>query len=173
MSGLKTVFETAITDTWTATQGLTKGDKPGDIRWVQSSDSTGPKCYKCVILNNGSDNIAPIIGLAAYYYGVAGDPLATGYDASTVTMDRTDFYGQAAGIWISIPADASRCWIQIKGLATGISTLLNGNVTDGGTLTGVGAAIDGELDLPTNIDDPLVGFVIDETAFTIICDFPF
>ena len=61
---IKQVFRTALTDTWTTESD---GDKAGDIRWQEG------KCYKCVKFNNGSGDIASVVGLAAYYYGVAGD----------------------------------------------------------------------------------------------------
>jgi len=167
----KVMFETALTDTWTSTEGDLIGDKPGDIRW--EADSVGMKCYKCVIFNNGAGSVAAVVGFAAYYFGVSGDPAATGYDVHTVTMDRTDGYGTAAGIFLAIPADGDRCWVQIKGHATLIATALNVGANDGLAITETGAGIDGELDVSALVTDVVVGYVIDESAFTIICDFPF
>lgn len=161
---IKQVFRTALTDTWTTESD---GDKAGDIRWQEG------KAYKAVKFNNGSGNVASIAGLAAYYYAVAGDPLATGYDVSTVTMDRTDGYGTAAGIFQSIIADGDHGWLQIKGFALGNSALLNAGANDGLAITETGAGVDGELDVAALVTDVIVGFVIDESAFTIICDFPF
>jgi propanediol dehydratase large subunit len=163
----KVMFETALTDTWTATAGADIGDKPGDIRWERTS--AGMKCYKCVIFDNGTDNIAAVAGKAAYYLD------ATGYATHTVTMDFSSAAGAelGAGIFQSVPADGSRCWVQIKGIAVGVSGLLNAAADDDLRITAADAAADGELTVVNLDTETPVGTVLDEAAFTIVCDFPF
>jgi hypothetical protein len=167
----KQVFETALTDVWSATEGAKIGDKPGDIRWER--DASGMKCYKCIIYNNGAGNVDAIAGLCGYYYGVSGDPAATGYIVHTVTMDYDDQYGVGAGIFQAAMTDGQRGWVQIKGPATCNSAIFNADCTDGGAVTSVGAGVDGELDLPAADGSFIVGAVEDETAYTLTCDFPF
>lgn len=163
----KAVFETALADTWDATEGAKIGDKPGDLRWE------GNKCYKCVIFNNGAGDVAAIAGMAAYYYAVSGAAAATtGHLNHTVTMDLTDTHELGAGIFQSVPADAERCWVQIKGPATGTATLITAGA-DGDPLTVTGAANDGELDVVAADTSPICAFIDDATAEQIICEFPF
>lgn len=162
---LQVMFVTALTDTWTT---ASDGDPLGSLRWNDN------KCYKCILFNNGAGDVASIVGMAAYYYAIGQNPQnATGYDANTVTMDRTDGYGTAAGIFMAIIADGDRGWVQIKGLATGVAALLNAAANDGLAITETGAGVDGELDVSALVTDVVVGYVIDESVFTIICDFPF
>jgi hypothetical protein len=132
----KQVFETALTDTWSATDAAGIGDKPGDLRWER--DANGMKCYKCVIFDNGTDSVAAVVGKAAYYID------DTGYAAHTVTMDFSSAAGAelGAGIFLSIPADTERCWIQIKGSAIGVSGLLNAGANDDLAITAADAAAD-------------------------------
>lgn len=159
----KAVFQTSLTDTWATPTGgdRKKGDQPGDIRWENN------KCYKCVIFDNGTGSVAAVVGKACYYVA------ATGHNEHTVTMDVTDSGGLGAGIFLSIPADAERCWIQIKGPATGVSGLLNAAANDGLAITAVDAAADGELTVCNADSEPIVGSVVDESLFIINCDFPF
>lgn len=164
---LKVMFETAITDTWTAAAGAMIGDKPGDIRWEQ--DSEGMKCYKCVIFDNGGDNVAAVVGLAAYYIDT------TGYLAHTVTMDFSSAAGAelGAGIFRAIPADAERCWVQIKGQVTGVSGIFNSGANDDLAITAADASADGIL-MPVDGDtETVIGTVIVEADFTMVCDFPY
>lgn len=170
----KQVFETALTDTWTAAEAVDIGDKAGDIRWERTSE--GMKCYKCVLYNSGDGPVAAVANMACYYFadatvGAAGD----GYNGHEVTMDRTDWLAEpvAAGILQAAIANGSYGWIQIKGVATVAAACLNAAIGDGGKLTAKGAAVDGELDLAAAVTDVCVGFADDASAYIICCDFPF
>ncbi len=130
------------------------------------------KWYKWVKYNNGSGDVAAIVGDVAYYYGVAGDPVTGGYEDSVVSMDRTDgFLG--AGVFQSIIADGEYGWIQIKGAATLTQALTAG--ADGNPLTFIGAGADGALDLVADGEpdtSAIVAHATDISAKKIICGFP-
>ncbi len=164
----KQVFVTAISDTWTL---AADGDPIGDLRWQ------GGKCYKCVKFNNGSGDVASIAGYCASYYAVAGSAAATtGYRNNLVTMDRTDTHGGnggiGAGIFQGVVADGDFCWVQIKGLATLISTAFPSGA-DGDVMTAKDGAGDGFI-VATNADtESIAGLADDASLFQLICDFPF
>ena len=166
---LKAIFVTNLTDTWDSTEGVKIGDKPGDIRWERDSD--GWKCYKCCIFDNGGDNIAAIVGMAAYYF----DGATTGYTTHTITMDfsSADSIEIGAGIFLSIPADGDRCWVQIKGFTLVLVACFDTSVLDAGSLTGADAAVDGELSLVDDLGETQIGTCIDDGDLQMICDFPF
>lgn len=159
---LKQVFVTALTDTWTT---ASDGDPVGSVRW-ELDDTYGWCCYKCVLYDNG-DAVAAIVGMAAYYV------TDTGPAAHTVSMDRDSGTTIGAGIFMSIIPDAGWGWVQIKGRAIGVAALLNGDTADGGAITPVGAAVDGELDVPAADSSHICGWVIDETDYEIFCNFPY
>ena len=165
----KAVFETGLTDVWTALQAGDVGDKAGDLRWER--DTEGMKCYKCVLLDLNA--VTPIVGMAAYYSaGTSGN----GYTIHEVTMDfgSADTFENGAGIWQSIPAaDGDRCWIQIKGFATVIAACFGATVADGQPLTAADASVDGELELANAASDLTIGVCIDDGDLRMICDFPF
>lgn len=164
MSGLKTLFRTQITDTWTT---VTDGDNLGDLRWE------GTKCYKVVQFNNGVDNIASIAGHVAMYYAVSGSASATtGYLSSIVTMDRTDSSSIGAGVFQGVVTDGDHCWLQIKGQATLLTASLPSG-SDGNAMTTNGAAADGALIIANADGEEVCAIIDDASLFEIICDFKF
>ncbi len=164
MSGIKTLFRTQVTDTWTT---VTDGDNLGDIRWESN------KCYKVVKFNNGVDNIASLAGYVAMYYAVSGSASATtGYLSSIVTMDRTDSSNIGAGIFQVAVTDGDHCWLQIKGQATLNTTSLPSG-SDGNAMTTNGSAADGALIIPNAHGEEICAVIDDASLFQIICDFRF
>ena len=161
MSGLKTIFETSLDKVWNATDGALIGDKPGDIRWER--DSTGMKCYKCVI-SSGALDIA--IG------DVVGYVSNTGYAAHTVSGTKSEAVAPGAGVSMGVVVTtAFRFWIQIKGPAT-LNTTLTAATTDGDALSWFGAN-NLTLDLSALADDHVCGWTVDDANDEICCDFPF
>lgn len=159
---LKTVFVTEITDTWSV---ASDGDPVGSIRW-EWSDTYGWCCYKCVLYDNGAA-VDSVVGMASCYVD------DTGPAAHTVSMDKTSGALLGAGIHMSIIADGSWGWIQIKGRAVGVSGLLHANANDTLAITPVDSTVDGELTVVNADSEHVCGVVIDESAFEIICDFPY
>lgn len=161
---LKQHFRTAITDTWT---DAAKGDPVGSVRWEWDADNNLMRCYKCVKYDNGDDSVAAVVGKLAMYVD------DTGFAASTVTMDKTNGTTIAAGIFLSIIPDAGYGWIQTKGRCVGVSGLLNAACNDNLTISAVDNTTDGEIGVPDADTEQVCGFVIDESAYEIYCDFPF
>ncbi len=167
----KAVFETALSDVWTSTEGADIGDKPGDIRWERTSE--GMKCYKCIIYDVGDITTAGVAGEATEYYTMDG------YKNHTVTSNYSDGVDIAAGILQANMVDTERGWVQIKGFATLTIDLANTPV-DGSSLT-TAAAGDGVLtrnliDLDATADGTIpqtCAWACDESDDEIICDFPF
>ena len=149
-SGIKRVFATALTET-----NATDVEGVGVIRFE------GRKIYKWVKYNNGSGDVAAIVGDCAYYYGVAGDAVTGGYEDSVVTMDRTDGY-LGAGVFQSIIADGEFGWIQVEG-QVGILTDVAGGIGDKMTLSD-GTA--GAAQLSDSETEPAIGFVAQAGAIT-------
>lgn len=158
----KSVFETALTDTWTAAQAAGIADKAGDLRWER--DSEGMKCYKCVIYDTGAGPVAAVAGNVAGYYTLDG------YKNHTVTCDQTDILSGGAGVLMSAPGDGEYCWIQIRGFATVTTALDTG--TDGVGYTAVGAS-DSTLDVVGGDTEPLNAIAGDASDKEICCNFPF
>jgi hypothetical protein len=106
----------------------------------------GPeKCYKYVLFNNGTGNVAAVVGDFAYYY------LAAGLASNTVTMVLTDgAYG----------------WVQVSGNATLTTAPLAG--ADGNALTAVGATTDGTLDVSALVTDAICAIAGDISAKQVI-----
>lgn len=155
----KAAFLTALTETWASTEDLKK-DKLGDIR------IEGNKKYKCVQYNDGSGPVALAVGDVVFY---------SDYENNIVTPDLTDVVGCAAGVSMAalstVTNDGDRFWIQISGVATLAVDVAAGAV--GNALTHVGAA-DKTLDVSALVTDPVVAYLIDDTASAqkIICNFP-
>jgi len=164
----KVVFETALADVWTLTDGGNIGDKPGDIRWER--DSEGMKCYKCIIYGVGDITVAGVAGECTGY-----DTL-DGYKLHTVTSDYSACIGNiGAGILQANMVDTERGWVQIKGFAT--LTIDPVSAADGDPLTIKGAA-DGALvpalhDISTVLVDHVCAINGDDSDKEICCDFPF
>ncbi len=74
--------------------------------------------YRYVQFDNGSGNVAALVGGLAYILNdVNTVALTTG--AWTVTMDVSDTsLSKVRGVFVAIPADLGYCWIQTKGPAT-------------------------------------------------------
>ena len=161
MSGIKTIFDTALTDTWTATQGEVKGDKPGDIRWVQDS-TVGAKCYKLFISSGATDFIAGDV------VGYIDD---TGYAAHTVTVTASTSKIGAGVAMAAVTLTAIRFWAQIRGPAT-LNTPLKSTTNNGDGLTWV-STDDKTLELAAAVDDCIVAYTVDDANNEIICNFPF
>ncbi len=158
--GIKKVFATGLTETSAI-----------DMEGVGAIRFEGNKIYKWVKYNNGSGDVAAIVGDCAYYYGVAGDAVTGGYENSVVTMDRTDGFGVGAGVFQSIIADGEFGWLQIRGPATLTQALTSG--ADGDALTEIGAGADGALELVGADIEAMVAIATDISAKKIICMFPF
>ncbi|MEK0324561.1 MAG: hypothetical protein QQN63_02560 [Nitrosopumilus sp.] len=153
----KAVFETALADTWNATDGGIIGDKPGDIRWEAN------KCYKCVISSGALDFVAG---------DVVGYVDNTGYAAHTVSGTVSETGDVGAGVAQAAVTEADiRFWVQVKGPAT-LNTTLTVGATNGRALTLLGAN-DLTLDLSGLVTDFIVGCTVDDANDEIICDFPF
>lgn len=158
---LKVIYETALTDTWTATEGDSIGDKPGDIRWER--DSTGFKCYKLLISSGALDFVAG---------DVVGYVDNTGYAAHTASGTVSETGDVGAGVAMAaVTVAAQRFWAQIKGPAT-LNTTLTATATNGRALTLFGAN-NLTLDLSGLVTDYIVGTTVDDANDEIICDFPF
>jgi hypothetical protein len=149
------VDETFTTSTL-ATSG--KGFGLGDL--YAAGDG---KIYKFVLFNDGSGNVAAVVGNVCYYLA------ETGAETFTVTSDVSDSSYVGAGVFQSVPADGEYCWIQVKGPATITPALTAG--ADGNALTAVGAG-DGTLDVSALVSDAIVAYAIDASAKKIMCDFP-
>lgn len=164
----KAVFETALSDVWTATEGADIGDKPGDIRWERTSE--GMKCFKCIIYDTGDITVAGVAGEATEYYTMDG------YKNHTVTSDYSVGVNQGAGILQAIMVDTERGWVQIKGFAT-LTIDLSGAPSDGEALTTSGAG-DGALDQALSDVSAaalvqVCAYACDDSDDEIICDFTF
>ena len=121
----------------------------------------GPeKCYKYVLFNNGTGNVAAVVGDFAYYY------LAAGLASNTVTMDLTDSIGVGAGTFQSVLTDGAYGWIQVSGNATLTTAPLAG--ADGNALTAVGATTDGTLDVSALVTDAICAIAGDISAKQVI-----
>lgn len=135
-----------------------KGFGVGDLYFAHDG-----KVYKFVLFNDGSGNVAAVVGNVCYYLA------ETGAATSTVTSDLSDSSYVGAGVFQSVPADGEYCWIQVKGPATITPALTAG--ADGNALTAVGAT-DGTLDVSALVTDAVVAYAIDASEKKIMCDFP-
>ena len=146
--GIKKIFATGLTETFAEDrEGL------GTIR------REGNKTYKYIQFDNGSGNVAAVVGNFCYYVAV------TGYMASLVTMDITDFDGVGAGVFQAIIPDQYYGWIQIGGPATLTTAHLAG--ADGNAMTAVGATTDGTLDVSALVTDFICAIALDHSAKTV------
>lgn len=113
-------------------------------------ESTSGKVYRLVQFDNGSGNVAAAAGAAAYWKTKA---------SYIVTSDITDEQmggNSFAGIFTEVATDQYYTWIQIGGIATGVSV-------DSGTATGdvltAGGSTDGQL-VSTNDGTAPVGIPV-------------
>lgn len=149
-----------VSETFTASTLVSsgKGFGLGDLFFAHDG-----KVYKFVLFNNGSGDVAAVVGNVCYYLA------ETGAETFTVTSDLSDSSFVGAGVFQSVPADGEYCWIQVKGPATITPALTAG--ADGNALTAVGAS-DGTLDVSGLVTDAIVAYAIDASAKKIMCDFP-
>ena len=162
MSGLKTLFRTQLTDTWLIdSNGVNPGDILGDIRWEDN------RAYKCVLYDEGAETLDVVANDVVFYDGIAG------ITNNRVTADLSDTQNIGAGIIMAtITVTSTLCWVHIKGGEVTLNTTLSAGGTDGDALTAVGAA-NKTLRNAANVDDPIVGYLIDDSADLMIPDFPF
>ena len=146
--GIKKIFATGLADFATI-------DKEG----LGAIRREGGKTYKWVLFNNGTGDVAAVVGNFCYYLA------ATGLALHTVTMDLTDADGVGAGVFQSIIPDGSYGWIQIKGFATLTTAHLAG--ADGNAMTAVGATTDGTLDVSALVTDFICAIALDADAETV------
>lgn len=105
----KETYLTKLTDTSTT-----------DVEGVGAIRMKNGKRYKWVLFNNGTGNVASVVG------GVAGY-LQTDTDFRTVTSDTADAVaGVGAGVFMAVIADASYGWIQTGGLTAALSVDVTG-----------------------------------------------
>ena len=142
----------------TTLQTSGKGFGLGDL--YVASDG---KVYKFVLFNNGTGNVAAVVGNFAYYWA------ETGAETWTVTMDLSDSSGVGAGVFQSIPADGEYCWIQVAGPATLTTALTAG--ADGNALTPVGST-DGTLDVSALVTDHICAIAMDASAKKVLLTCP-
>lgn len=142
----------------TTLQTSGKGFGLGDL--YVASDG---KVYKFVLFNNGTGNVAAVVGNFAYYWA------ETGAETWTVTMDLSDSSGVGAGVFQSIPADGEYCWIQVAGPATLTTALTAG--ADGNALTAVGST-DGTLDVSALVTDHICAIAMDASAKKVLLTCP-
>jgi len=147
-SGAKKVFVTRLTDTFTDDR-----EGVGVLRWE------GNKCYKWVQYTVGVGSVAAAAGKVAY---LRSD--------GKVTSDLSDSLSIGAGVLQSAPADNEYCWVQVKGEATLALAFTAG--VNGNAVTPVGAT-DGTLDVSALVTDPICGVILNATAKTLLCDFPY
>ncbi len=158
--GIKKVFSAGLGET-------ADYDKEG----VGAIRFEGNKVYKWIKFNNGAGDVASVVGLFAYYYGVGGDAAAgDGYELSIVTMDLTDAF-MTAGVFQSIIADGEFGWIQIMGPAL-ITTAFKAGA-DGNAMTHVGATTDGTLDVAALVTDQYGCIATDVSAKLCALTCPF
>ena len=146
----------------------TQVDTVGDpsLEPLGSHRYEGGKWYKWVKFNDGSGNVSIAAGDFLGYYGL------TGYPTSEVTGDTSASANRLvpAGVAVSAPADGQGCWIQIKGAATVPAARLNTNVNDGEQIqldTTDKMAEEGDA-----AGDKPIGYAVDESAGTVVLDFP-
>lgn len=147
----KSVFQTALTDVWSASEAAAIGDKPGDLRFERHA-TYGMLMYKCVILANASGTVAVVAGDAVNYLAT------TGITTHTVVADVDDAGTQrlCAGVIVapSIAGTAGTsyyCWVQIQGACV-LNTTIGGTPGDGDPLTTDGAA-DKAMDKAATIEN--------------------
>lgn len=105
-TGFKATYVTGLTDVSTV-----------DVEGVGTLRYANGNMYKWVKFDNGTGGLAAIAGAACEYFE------ATGYSNNIVTRDSTDGGYVGAGVFVSVPADGSYCWIQIGGVMTLTSAL--------------------------------------------------
>lgn len=149
-----------LDETFTADSLLSQGKGFGLGDVVTTADG---RVYKFVRFDNGTDNVAAVVGNVCYYLA------ATGAETWTVTSDLSSSGNVGAGVFQSVPADGEFCWIQIKGPATLTTALTAG--ANGNGLTAAGAT-DGTLDVSGLVSDFICAVAIDAAARKVILDCP-
>lgn len=156
MTGIKQTYATPLDE-----HSTTDKEGVGQLRFERN------KVYKWVKFDNGAGNVAAVVGNLCYFFG------NTGYQDSVVTSDQSDGRGPA-GMFVSVPADAEYCWIQIKGHAT-VNQAIAGTAADGNDLSE--SATDGEFTRrdATNaaVVPALAAHGIDVSAKLVALDCPF
>lgn len=149
-----------VDETFSTTTLQTSGKGFGLGDNYQASDG---RIYKFVKFDNGTGNVAAVVGNFAYYLA------STGAETWTVTMDLSDSSGVGAGVFQSIPADGEYCWIQVAGPATLTTALTAGS--SGNALTPVGST-DGTLDVSGLVTDHICAIAMDAAAKKVLLTCP-
>lgn len=155
-SGIKKIFVTPLTAVDT-----TPKEALGTIRFE------GAKVYKYVKMLNASATVAV----------VAGDPVGykvAGYAGSVVVSDLTDSQTKpvCAGVMLASCAGVSGTayyhWVQIKGASTPNENLAGSTPADGDAI--FLSTADKTFTLATAADDPVCGYIDDDSAQLIVLD---
>ncbi len=136
---------------------------PGTLGTNAPTGSAPANVFKYVQFNNGAGNVAAVSGNVAYYHEDSG------YSTNVATSDLSDSSNIGAGVFQSVPADLSFCWLKIRGTQVLTTTLTAG--ADGNALTPVGST-DGTLDVSALVTDAICAFAEDASADLIVCAFP-
>ena len=134
---MKAVFETLVTDTWSAGsnagQANVVGDKIGDIRMESGI------LYKCVVLHNVSGTVAVVNGDVVNYLSDTGP----GLHQVVADVDDAGTQRMCAGVVLATMAGTLAveyfCWVQVTGLKR-LNTTIGDSAGDGDPLTTDGAA---------------------------------
>ena len=122
--------------------------------------SVGNKMYKYVTVDTTTTAVGDVVSYLKL----------TGYANSDVSVTASACDGVGAGVCVSVIANNEFGWVQIRGAAT-CSTAFSGSPADGCALTTTGA---GNKTMDKAIASEFIcAAAMDESAKTIICDFPF
>ena len=124
--GQKVVWSGAVTDVHTNQKEV-----------IGSTRFHGMKVYRYYKFDNGSA-VAAVSGNIAVFKAETQDIITS--DVSTGDTNKV-----AAGMFVSVPADAQFCWVQTRGPAT-VNLTLAGSAADG---DGLIAGTDGALTIAT------------------------
>tara|TARA_Y100001951_G_C11092293_1_gene157415 strand:+ start:32 stop:514 length:483 start_codon:yes stop_codon:yes gene_type:complete len=109
--GQKVVWSGAVTDVHTNQKEV-----------IGSTRFHGMKVYRYYKFDNGSA-VAAVSGNIAVFKAETQDIITS--DVSTGDTNKV-----AAGMFVSVPADAQFCWLQVRGPAT-LNLAINGSAVDG------------------------------------------
>ena len=158
--GLKKVFTTGLTES-----SLTDIEGIGTIRFENG------RWYKWVKYNDGTDNLDIVVGDVLVYVAESG------YAASVVTADFSDGDTLPIGAGLAVmtvTADLTFMWMQIKGLATLALDATGSTPGDGDAIC---AATNGGTNKVVIVDPPdnriRMGVSVDDSAKTVLLDCPF
>ena len=122
----------------------------------------GPcKAYKYVKYDAATAAVAGVAGEVAYYLAIVAN-------TSVVSSDLSDCNGIGAGVLQAALTDGTYGWVQIEGPAT---LTIGFTAADGNALTAIGSA-DGTLDVSALVSDYICAVADDQSANTIMCQFP-